>query len=233
MVLGLSLRLPHLMLKSRIVPSLISSTKRSGHHDLTSFIAHAKTDSISPTSTVYTGTYYEYLCAATLSHLSFSLSRTGGRSDHGIDLLGCWHLPSLPFPLRVLVQCKALRAKASPNTVRELEGMLAGAPKGWRGEDTVGILCAKREATKGVREAVRRSGMPVIWIMVEDLGEQGGGKVRQMLWNARVNGLGAEGVGTALRYVPGSPGHELGKEVVLTWKGEVWESNETSRHQEG
>ncbi|KAL8672530.1 MAG: hypothetical protein Q9168_002997, partial [Polycauliona sp. 1 TL-2023] len=201
-----------------------SSTKTClpPHDSLQTFLAYAKSTNLSPTSTVYVGTYYEYLCLSTLRRLSLTLSRSGGRSDHGIDLLGHWTIPSLPFPLRVLVQCKALKAKTTPETVRELEGIFAGAPAGWRGDSVIGVLCAKREATKGVREAVRRSAAPVIWIMVEDLGE-GRGNVRQMLWNQRVSQLGAEGVGVGVRYLSGAEGKELQQEIMLTWKGEVWD----------
>ncbi|KAL9615446.1 MAG: hypothetical protein Q9167_000124 [Letrouitia subvulpina] len=194
------------------------------HHDLPSFLAYAHAASLTPTKSVFIGTYYEYLCAATLARLSFSLTRTGGRSDNGIDLLGHWHLPTLPYPLRVLVQCKATKAKASPEVVRELEGMLVGAPKGWRGERTIGVLCAKRPATKGVREAIRRCRMPVLWLMVEEMGKDGEcGRVRQMLWNQKVNELGAEGLSVGLRYAPGEEEKEVDKEVALMWKGEVWE----------
>ncbi|KAI4262035.1 MAG: hypothetical protein L6R42_002780 [Xanthoria sp. 1 TBL-2021] len=202
------------------------------HNSLQTFLTHAQSTNLSPTSTVYIGTYYEYLCLSTLRRLSFNLTRTGGRSDRGIDLLGHWTIPSLPFPLRVLVQCKALKAKTGPETIRELEGMFAGAPVGWRGENIVGVLCAKREATKGVREAVRRSAAPVIWIMVEDLG-QGRGKVRQMLWNQTVSQLGAEGVGVGVRYLPGAEGKEVEKEVGLTWKGEAWDPHGESLREEG
>lgn len=202
--------------------STCSSTTTPPHNSLASFLAHARTTALSPTSTVYTGTYYEYLCLQTLSRLGFTLTRTGGRSDHGIDLLGHWTLPSLPVPLRALVQCKALKAKSSPETVRELEGIFAGAPVGWRGDSVVGVLCAKREATKGVREAVRRSTVPALWVMLEDVGE-GHGRVRQVLWNRRVSELGAEGVGVGLRYLPREGAEGVEKEVVLTWKGEVWE----------
>lgn len=119
------------------------------------------------------------------------------------------------------MQCKALKAKTSPETIRELEGIFAGAPVGWRGENVIGVLCAKREATRGVREAVRRSAAPVIWIMVEDLG-RGSGKVRQMLWNQRVSQLGAEGVGIGVKYLLGAEGKEVETEVGLTWKGKAW-----------
>ncbi|KAL8929194.1 MAG: hypothetical protein Q9208_001277 [Pyrenodesmia sp. 3 TL-2023] len=216
------LKTPHS--RSPRLSARLSSTKTvPPHNSLSTFLTHARLNSLSPTSTVYIGTHYEYLCLQTLARLSFSLTRTGGRSDHGIDLVGHWHLPSLPYPLRVLVQCKALRAKPKPWVIRELEGMYAGAPSGWRnGERTVALLCAKREATKGVREALRGCGVPVVWVMVEDTGGQG--RVRQVLWNAKVSELGAEGLGAGVKYMPSEmEGAGLEKEVVLTWKGEVWE----------
>ncbi len=60
--------------------------------------------------------------------------------------------------------------------------------------------------------------MPVVWIMVDDLGE-GTGRVRQVLWNDRVDELGGEGVGVGVRYL----GWGMEKEMVLMWKGELWE----------
>lgn len=108
-----------------------------------------------------------------------------------------------------------------PAAVRELEGATAGAPEGWRGTNTVGVLCTKRPATKGAREAVRKSGMPVVYIMVEDIGE-GKGRVTQMLWNERVDEIGAEGTAVGTRHVV-EEGKGLEKEAVLLWKGKVWE----------
>ncbi|MCJ1468213.1 hypothetical protein MMC07_006841 [Pseudocyphellaria aurata] len=206
------------------------------HHSLPTFLAHASRTSLSPSSTVYIGTYYEYLCLHTLPRLGFhALTRTGGRADFGIDLVGQWKLPSLPYPLRVLVQCKATKAKPAPERVRELEGSMAGAPEGWRGANTVGVLCAKQAATKGVREAVRRSGIPVVWIMVEEDDEGGGtgtgkGRVRQVLWNEKVAAMGAEGVGVGVRYAVSHQGRDetrtasgLEKEAVLLWEGREWD----------
>ena len=201
-----------------------STTTTSTHHDLPTFFAYAQNASLSPTSSVYVGTHFEYLCSAALRRLSFTLTRTGGRADAGIDLLGTWELPCLPYPLRVLVQCKALKAKVRPEVIRELEGAVAGAPDGWRGTGTVGVLCGKRPATKGVREAVRNSGMPVVWVMVEETGEGEGkvGKVRQVLWNDRVGELGLVGMGVGLKHMLGG---EVGteKEAVLLWKGVPWQ----------
>ena len=167
------------------------------------------------------------------------MQRTGGRSDLGIDLLGYWHLPSIPHPLPVLVQCKALKARAGPNLVRELEGAFAGAPVGWRAQDrAVGVLCATREATKGVREAVKRLGRPVVWIMIRDDENvadevddkrEHRGMITQVLWNQKTSEAGAEGLGVQVRYLGGMQGIENGqqKEVVLTWDGKVWEPEST------
>lgn len=60
--------------------------------------------------------------------------------------------------------------------------------------------------------------MPVVWIMVDDLGE-GRGRVRQVVWNDKVDKLGGEGVGVGVRYL----GWGMEKEMVLMWKGELWE----------
>ena len=89
----------------------------------------------------------------------------------------------------------------------------------------VGVLCASREATKGVREAIRNARRGLMWCQIEDIGEDVG-RVRQMLWNQRVGALGAEGVSVGIRHmlvagdVKDQDSHD---EVVLMWKGEVWE----------
>ncbi|PWY74447.1 hypothetical protein BO70DRAFT_431308 [Aspergillus heteromorphus CBS 117.55] len=123
-------------------------------------------------ATTYIGTHYEYTIQTTLRHCALLLHRTGGRSDAGTDLLGTWHLPTHEHPLRVLVQCKALKTKLGPNLVRELEGTFAQAPVGWRsrthshthtysgsgggGGSVVGVLVSPREATRGVRGALAK-----------------------------------------------------------------------------
>ena len=106
--------------------------------------------------------------------------------------------------------------------MRELEGAFNGAPQGWKGEQVVGVLCATREATKGVREAVRHSRRPVVWIMLQDVGN-GQGRVRQVLWNQRVAAVGAEGVGVQLRHWMGEDGQGMDCEMALMWEGKVWE----------
>ena len=216
-------------ISSESAPTPIQPQPSSLHHDsLESFLKYAREASLSPKSTTYVGTRYEYLCLSALVRLGFTLTRTGGRSDHGIDLLGHWQLPSLPFPLPVVMQCKALKSKAGPNLVRELEGAFVGAPRGWKGENVVGVLCAPREATKGVMEAIRILGRPAMWIMIED--HQDHGRVRQMVWNERVGEIGAEGVGVQIRYLPSQGQENVEKEVVLTWKGSIWEPRHVRDH---
>ncbi|MCJ1250509.1 hypothetical protein MMC30_007737 [Trapelia coarctata] len=194
------------------------------HSSLSTFLRYAHSIDLSPTSTTYVGTYYEYLCEISLRRLGFSLIRTGGRSDAGIDLLGSWNLPGLSSPVKCIVQCKNLKAKAGPNLIRELEGAFVGAPTGWRGERVVGVLCAGKEATKGVRDAIRSARRGIVWCHVEEV-EEGLGRVRQLFWNRRVSAQGAE---VGLRYLPGI-GEEgevrVDTEVVLTKDGEVWESS--------
>ena len=198
--------------------------------------------------TVHVGTSYEHLCARTLPRLHFQdLTRTGGRADKGIDLLGKWLPVSLQYtkspPLNVVVQCKAVARKAGPEMIRELEGALFGAPGEWSGEDTIGVLCAKKEVTAGVRDALRRSKRGMVWLMVEDLdvdkkGRSGDeveevvgvsketeegkeGRIRQVLWNDRVQKLVGEDTGTSVIHMPGENGEGMETEVLLSWNGMV------------
>ncbi len=204
----------------------------SQHHDLPSFLAHADSTRLSRTSTLYAGTHYEYTVSHALRRYGFSLTRTGGRADGGIDLLGRWSLP-VPSPsrggrgkelhLRALVQCKAHLTRApTPAVVRELEGAFAAAPAGFRpgavepgdaAEGVLGVLATPLPATPGVRDALGRSLAPLAFFMVGI-----GGEVQQCLWNRNAAGLGLEGVGVTVRY-GGSEGQR--KEVALMWKGEL------------
>jgi hypothetical protein len=194
---------------------------------LPTFLAHATRSGLSPTSTTYIGTYYEYIVQHTLRRFAFNLQRTGGRGDAGIDLIGTWHLPPVlaPVPLRVLVQCKAFKAKLSPNLIRELEGAFVGAPVGMRGKGVVGVLVSPREATKGVREAMGRSRWPMAWVMLEVLQREGEdsmgiGKMRQMLWNKAAAEVGLEGLDVTMRYDKAlEKKREVGKECALMWQG--------------
>lgn len=194
--------------KPKSTPDDLAITHGSTRHTtLAQFLAHASASNLSKTSTVYRGTHYEYTVAASLSRLRFSLTRVGRTADLGIDLLGHWAVPSLPAPLRILVQCKAEAPK--PSMVRELEGAMVGAPARFRGQGTVAVLAAAKEATKGVRDAVGRSGIPMAFLNV---GVEG--KVRQFVWNQAAVAAGLDGVGVGLRYLPGGEA-----DVVLTWKG--------------
>ncbi len=191
------------------------------HHDLPSFLDYANRIGLSPTSPTYIGTYYEYTVQKILRRLGFSLTRIGGRDDSGVDLLGTWRLPSNPHPLRVIVQCKALKGKLGPNLVRELEGAFIGAPNGWRGEGVLAILVSPKSATKGVREAMGRCRWPMAWVMLEN--EDGRGRVRQMLWNRAAARIGLEGVTVTMKYGEKKRDGEVGErgldwECVLLWK---------------
>ncbi|KAJ5826287.1 hypothetical protein N7474_003425 [Penicillium riverlandense] len=195
-------------------------TPSTHHHDLPSFLSYAERISLPQTSTVYVGTHYEYTVLHKLRQCALNLHRVGGRDDAGIDLVGTWHLPEREreLALRVVVQCKSLKTKLGPNLVRELEGALRNAPVGWRTEQTVGMLVSPREATKGVRDAMARSGYPLLWMMIER-----DGTMRQALWNARAELLGLEPLGVETRYTGGDGGGDLSEkvsaEVALTWDG--------------
>lgn len=188
------------------------------HHDLPSFLSYADRISLSPSSTTYVGTHYEYTVLESLRRFRLSLTRIGGRSDAGIDLLGTWHLPSLPHPLRVIVQCKALKTKLGPSIVRELEGAFIGAPVGWRGEGILALLVSPREATKGVRDALTKSKQPLVWVMAGL-----DGRVQQVLWNKRAGDIGLEGLGVDVVY-GGDAAQPEQKGLVLSWEGEELKS---------
>ena len=84
----------------------------------------------------------------------------------------------------------------------------------------LGLLVANREATKGMREALRRSGLPLGYVMVTS----GEGRVVQFVWNQEAARRGLEGIGVTNRYL-GDTGSGRGngdgveREIVLTWNG--------------
>ena len=192
--------------------SLIFPEPQSPHHqDLPSFLKYASRIQLDPSSNVYVGTHYEYTVQNTLQQMGMSLTRIGGKSDYGIDLLGTLTLPAVNYPLKVLLQCKALSRKASPAVARELEGAFVGAPTGWRGNGVLGFLVSSGPATKGVREAIGRSRWPMGYIFCD-----ADGKMLQMLWNRKAAEEGLEGVVVETKYpVP----QRESKEVILTFKG--------------
>ncbi|KAI1934304.1 hypothetical protein LOZ66_006013 [Ophidiomyces ophidiicola] len=185
----------------------------SQHNDLPSFLAYATRTSLSPSSTTYIGTHYEYTVLQALRSYAVDLSRIGGRADSGIDLVGTWSLPAHPHPLRVIVQCKALRNKLGPNIIRELEGTFAGAPVGWRGDGILGVLVSPREATKGVRDALAKSRSPLMWI----LADAADGAVRQILWNGRASEVGLQDLEVRVKHRLGT--NPVKKEMALAWDG--------------
>ncbi|EFQ99313.1 hypothetical protein MGYG_02326 [Nannizzia gypsea CBS 118893] len=214
----------HIYSSRALYPRLFSTEKpslpvppaspSSRHHDLQSFLAYAKRTALSTRSTTYVGTLYEYTVQQSLKRHCIDLTRIGGRSDCGIDLVGTWALPPASAqPLRILVQCKAVKAKVGPNLIRELEGTFSGAPVGWRGEGILGMLVSTREATKGVRDTLIKSRYPLIWALA-DLD----GSMRQFLWNRRAAEVGLEGLGVQIRH--GGETDPMKKTVVLTWNGE-------------
>src|SRR6266516_4651499 len=183
-------------------------SKSQHHHDLPSFLDYASRSSLSLTSTTYIGTHYEYVVLSALRRLGFSMTRIGGRSDYGIDLLGDWTLPNQsstststpssapPQKLKVLAQCKAISRPPGPNLIRELEGAFPGAPVGWRGQGVLGLLIAKSQATKGVREALGRSRWPLGFMLCTK-----DGVLQQFLWNKVAEQEGLQGWGIGVRYV--------------------------------
>lgn len=215
----------------------------SSHHDLASFLTYARQAPLSPASTLYVGTHYEYTVLHALARLGFTLRRTGGAHDRGVDLRGLWCLPQLPpgKGLDVVVQCKALKKKLSPAVVRELEGtagMGSGAARaaggrqeegeagGYGGEmaGRMAVLATPHAATKGVREAMAGSAAAMAFVKISAVE----GRVEQLLWNRTAAQMGLDGLGVVVRHIPGVGTAEAPvKEIVLTWKGEAWEADGT------
>lgn len=186
------------------------------HSDLASFLSYAKKSGLQESTTVYVGTHYEYTAAATLAKYGFNLQRIGGASDNGTDLLGVWTIPAPdldadlpPTTAKVLIQCKAGVQRVGPQHVRELEGAFVGAPPGWRTRVMAWLVC-ERAATKGVRDALGRSRLPMGYVYCERDGD-----VKQMLWNKAAEELGLEGLGVGARH------RGDGTELVLTRRGKA------------
>lgn len=199
--------------------AIATAQRGSTHHDdLKSFLKHAEVSGLAEKSTVYVGTHYEYTVVETLKLFGFSLTRTGRSSDLGIDLVGQWTVASSPSPLRTIIQCKARSKKLAPENVRELEGAFTGAPAGWRAKGVLGFLIAPEAATKGVRDAMVRSSLPLGFMQISREG-----RVKQCLWNHVASENGLEGLGVTLRHDAVQPQDEGmshgGSDVVLTWKG--------------
>ncbi|KAF3917328.1 hypothetical protein ABW21_db0200394 [Orbilia brochopaga] len=155
-----------------------SSPSAISHTDIPSFFRYARLVGLNPTTTVFTGTLYEYTVLAALSHLpGISLTRIGGKDDAGIDLQGLWELPrvtnSSSFTVRddsrvklpVIVQCKfGDKSWKGPQYVRELEGALANHPT-----DALGVLASVRDMTPGMRRQMLASRRALGFVKVTPL----------------------------------------------------------------
>jgi hypothetical protein len=180
------------------VPKLYVAPGSPHHNSLPTFVEYADRTRLNKLSTVYVGTHYEYIVSQSLLRLGFSLFRTGGRADRGIDLLGHWVLPTLREPLPVVVQCKSVEGRCcNPAHVRELEGAFLGTPVEWRNKDVLGLLVTTQNATKGVLERLGMSKWPLGFMKVSRKGT-----VEQCLWNEAAQARGLEGVGVTVRYTP-------------------------------
>lgn len=179
-------------------------TQTRQHSSLASFLAYAKRTGLDETSPTFTGTRYEYLVAERLARYGFSLTRVGGASDLGVDLLGDWTIPSTSKSLKVLVQCKA-GSRVGPHFIRELEGSFVGAPPGWRGSRVLGLLVTEKPATSDMRKALARSRSPMAYFCCT--GPEG--VVKQMHWNQRADEEWLEGIDVALRRGAGEEEDEI------------------------
>ncbi|KKA29795.1 hypothetical protein TD95_003094 [Thielaviopsis punctulata] len=184
----------------------------TAHRDMRSFLHYASRSGLDPKSTVFVGTYYEYLVGDTLARYGFHLRRIGGASDGGIDLLGEWTPPSTKEPIRVLVQCKGGKQNTGPRLIRELEGAFVSAPVGWRGDRVLGIFTSENTATKGMRDAMARSKWPMATITCTS---NNGGSLYQFLWNRAADNIGLNGLGVDIKRSPANDTEVL----VLTWEG--------------
>lgn len=158
--------------------------------------------------------------------------------------------------LRVFVQCKRALSTSSvgPKVIRELEGAADAAADAQRrkrshealvfgssahvrqetqaGEekkdDAIALLVTLLPATKGIREAMRRSKRALAYATMDEEGIVG-----SFFWNNKSKRVGLGELGTVTRYKPmpkdvWTESHERScgnfrSEVVLTWRGETWE----------
>jgi hypothetical protein len=162
-----------------------------------------------------------------------TLTRIGGRDDRGIDIRGTWlpptsrHLPPLPEPLQIYVQCKAERSKTGPKYLRELEGTLntTTTPQ----SPPLGILAASSPCTPGMRKHMLLSRLPLAFCCVAKW--EDGGHLLQFLWNAAAGNLIGRAVGVTTRYIIPQDGIGTGhleREAVLTVDGEVVDMGDDS-----
>ncbi|KAK9472250.1 uncharacterized protein V1510DRAFT_417738 [Dipodascopsis tothii] len=155
---------------------------------------------LSRKSTVFNGTLYEYTVMAALRKLSrgFALTRTGGANDRGIDVRGTWTVPAAARPqkstaatrrsadaspppaelrtLRLVVSCKAEKAKPAVRHFRELAGTLPAEDR-----HTLAILAAQQPATVQGQRQLLAWDRPMAFLCVDSYADLG--RVRQFYWN--------------------------------------------------
>lgn len=191
------------------------------HWDLASFLSYAAKTNMKTNTCVYRGHHYEYIVAETLKRYNFTLEKTGRANDLGIDLVGTWYLPEEPREQRVLIQCK--NSKPRPAFVRELAAAHLGAPAGWTGADVMTLLVTRDAATEGVRDALRRSKLPMCFMQITE-----SGRMLQCVWNDAAYASRLTGM-TATNEYRKDAGHliapslkhgRLSGEVCLFWMGQ-------------
>lgn len=195
------------------LPRLLVKAGHKDHNSLATFVDYANRTNLSPLKTYYIGTHFEYTTALAFKRLGFSLLRTGGKNDAGIDLVGHWVLAPLSEPLPVFLQCKVRKSTAGPQHVRELEGSFQGVPPSWKGKPVLGLLVTTLKATKGTMDALARSPWPMGFVMMNR-----NGLIQQFVWNRAASERGLQGVGVTVRHTP----------RVLLPASELLEENEDS-----
>jgi Required for respiratory growth protein 7 len=164
----------------RLLTTRCISTK-ADHYDLDSFLRHSKNSNLSPTSTYYKGTLFEYQVQAVLRACNICLHRVGGTDDRGIDLRGRWVLPphtNYAEGIPVVAQCKAEQRPMGPKYLRELEGATAGEEPG-----TIVLMATTGRTTLGARRVISACKRPMGIVVVIPLGDDSELRIRQFMWN--------------------------------------------------
>lgn len=131
-----------------------------------------------------------------------SLTRVGGKSDGGIDLIGWWWLPDLVDQhaprrrIRVLAQCKAEKKKMGPHYVRETEGVLYrfmsdSVDSAEQPSPTVGLLLSQSAFTKEALLRANSSRVPLFLLHIpqsEQSEQVQGAHFGSAVWNAALGG---------------------------------------------
>lgn len=126
----------------------------------------------------------------------------------------------LATSIPAVVQCKAHASPPQPSWVRALEGSFAGAPSEWQGHDAIGVLVARGKATGGVRQSLLAANRGLMWVQL--LQTDGEAQIGQILWNAHIDNVISQRLGTGLVYQTDSRGTLRGH-MRLTVDGSVWD----------